>query len=247
MKRILDIVCSFFGLVLIIPLLIPVVILVWLQDFNSPFYVALRVGKNGKLFQMIKLRSMVVNADKAGVDSTPADDFRITSIGRFIRKFKLDEIAQLWNVLKGDMSMVGPRPNVKRETDLYTDAERELLSIRPGITDCSSIVFSDESDILKNSKDPDIDYNQLIRPWKSRLGLLYVKHQSFLLDCALVLLTMVAIISRRKALLGVNKLLVLISAPIDVIRISKRDDVLVPCSPPGTDIVVTRRFIKSTD
>ena len=112
MKRLLDIICSFFGLVVLSPLLIPVMILVFLQDFHSPFYIAPRVGKDGRIFRMVKLRSMVAGADKTGVDSTSADDFRITGIGHFIRKFKLDEFTQLWNVLKGDMSLVGPRPNV---------------------------------------------------------------------------------------------------------------------------------------
>jgi len=243
MKRSFDIVCSFFGLVLFSPLLIPVMVLVWLQDFHSPFYVAPRVAKNGGVFQMVKLRSMVVNADKSGVDSTSANDARITSVGRFIRKFKLDELTQLWNVLKGEMSLVGPRPNVKRETDLYTNVEKELLTVRPGITDFSSIVFSDENDILKDSKDPDIDYNQLIRPWKSRLSLLYVKHQSFLLDCALVFLTAVAIVSRQKALRGINILLVMVDAPTDVIRVAKREDVLVPHPPPGSDSIVLKRVV----
>ena len=241
MKRILDMICSFFGLILLSPLLIPLMVLVWVHDFHSPFYVALRVGKDGRIFKMVKLRSMVVNADQTGVDSTSVDDSRITSVGRFIRKFKLDEFTQLWNVLKGDMSLVGPRPNVKRETDLYTDVEQGLLGVKPGITDFSSIVFSDENDILKDSEDPDIDYNQLIRPWKSRLGLLYVKHQSFLLDCMLVLLTVVALFSREKALWGVNRLLQILDAPDYVIRVSKREDVLVPYPPPGADSVVTSR------
>jgi len=204
-------------------------------------------AKNGRLFNMVKLRSMIAGADKTGVDSTSADDSRITSVGRFIRKFKLDEFTQLWNVLKGDMSLVGPRPNVERETDLYTDVEKGLLDIKPGITDFSSIVFSDENDILKDSKHPDIDYNQLIRPWKSRLGLLYVEHRSFLLDCALVLLTVLAIVSRKKALWGVNRLLKWLDAPADVIRVSKREDVLVPFSPPGADAVVTSRSADYAD
>ena len=241
MKRLMDLMVSFFGLLLLSPLLIIVMFLIWQQDFHSPFYVAPRVGKNGRIFRIVKLRSMVVDADKTGVDSTSGDDPRITRIGHFVRKCKLDEFTQLWNVLKGDMSLVGPRPNVKRETDLYTDVEKKLLSIKPGITDFSSIVFSDENDILKDSKDPDIDYNQLIRPWKSRLGLLYVKHQSFLLDCMLVLLTVVALVSREKALWGVSRLLMLLDAPADVIRVSKREDMLVPFPPPGADTVVVSR------
>ena len=241
MKRLVDILASFIGLFLLSPLLIPVMGLVWLQDFHSPFYVAPRVGKGGRIFQMVKLRSMIAGADKTGVDSTSANDSRITPIGHFVRKCKLDEFTQLWNVLKGDMSMVGPRPNVKRETDLYTDVEKGLLDIKPGITDFSSIVFSDENDILKDSKDPDIDYNQLIRPWKSRLGLLYVKHQSMLLDCVLILLTVLAIASQKKALWGINKLIMFLDAPADVIRVSKREDILVPFPPPGVDSVVVSR------
>ena len=241
MKRLMDILGSFFGLLFLSPVLLIVMYLIWKQDRYSPFYIAPRVGKNGKIFKMVKLRSMSINADKTGVDSTSADDPRITDIGRFIRRFKLDEFTQLWNVLKGDLSLAGPRPNVKRETDLYTDVEKGLLDIKPGITDFSSIVFSDENDILKDSKDPDIDYNQLIRPWKSRLGLLYAKHQSFLLDCLLVLLTVVAIFSRKKALWGVNKLLTLLDAPTDVICVSKREDMLMPFPPPGADTVVVSR------
>ena len=241
MKRVFDIVASALGLLLMSPILLLFMVLTWLQDFHSPFYVAPRVGKGGKIFSMVKLRSMVVNADETGVDSTSGNDSRITPIGHFVRKCKLDEFTELWNVLKGDMSLVGPRPNVKRETDLYTDVERALLSVKPGITDFSSIVFSDENDILKDSRDPDIDYNQLIRPWKSRLGLLYVNHQSVLLDCVLVLLTVLAIASRERALWGVNKLLERLHAPADVIRVSKRKDRLVPFPPPGTDTIVTTR------
>src|SRR5687768_13405619 len=103
-------------------------LLVWWQDKHSPFYMAPRVGKHGRAFRMVKLRSMVVNADQTGVDSTSADDRRILPIGRFIRRFKLDELPQLWNVVRGDMSLVGPRPNVKRETDQYTKVERRLLA-----------------------------------------------------------------------------------------------------------------------
>ena len=241
MKRFLDVAISFFGLLLLSPLLIVVMLLIWLQDFHSPFYIAPRVGKNGRIFNMIKFRSMVVNADKAGVDSTSSNDSRITPIGNFVRKFKLDEFTQLWNVLKGDMSLVGPRPNVKRETDLYTQIEKGLLDVRPGITDFASIVFSDENDILKNSNDPDIDYNQLIRPWKSSLGLFYVQHQSFLLDCLLVMVTVVAIVSRDNALGVISKLLIYLKAPDDLIGVSKRKDKLVPTCPPGADCIVTSR------
>ena len=155
--------------------------IIWLSDFNSPFYVSSRVGKDNKPFKLIKLRSMIINADKTGIDSTSKSDNRITKVGKIIRKFKLDELCQLFNVLLGEMSLVGPRPNVKREVDLYSDIEINLLNVKPGITDFSSIVFSDEGDILDGAENPDLRYNQLIRPWKSRLGLIYIKNSSILL------------------------------------------------------------------
>ena len=240
-KRIFDVFMSFFGLVLTFPIQFPTIIAIWLQDFHSPFYIPLRVGKDGKLFKMVKLRSMVIRADVSGVDSTSANDPRITAVGRFIRRFKLDELSQLWNVLTGDMSLVGPRPNVERETDLYTDKEKGLLSVRPGITDIASIVFADENEILKDSTDPDLDYNQLIRPWKSRLGLLYVEKRSLSLDLKLVFFTVVTILSRDKALQGVQRILEDLDADDAVKRVSLRREALKPFPPPGASEVVTHR------
>jgi lipopolysaccharide/colanic/teichoic acid biosynthesis glycosyltransferase len=241
MKRLFDVLASLAGLILTAPLLIPVCILIWSQDFASPFYIAPRVGKDGKIFKMVKLRSMVMNADKSGVDSTGANDRRITPIGKFVRSYKLDELSQLWNVLKGDMSLVGPRPNVQREVNLYTEVEQGLISVRPGITDISSIVFSDEGEILKDSKNPDLDYNQLIRPWKSQLGLLYVKNSSLALDLKLIYLTIVAIISREKALIGVQTILNELGADERVKTVAKRQKKLIPCPPPGAEAVVMSR------
>lgn len=240
-KRIFDFVASLVGLILTSPILIPTMIAISLQDFHSPFYIAPRVGKGGKLFRMVKLRSMVVKADKAGVDSTSAKDSRITPVGHFVRRYKLDELSQLWNVLKGDMSLVGPRPQVKRDVDIYTEAERRLLSVRPGITDISSIVFSDEGDILKDSRDPDLDYNRLIRPWKSRLGLFYIDHQSLALDVRLILLTASAVLSRERALAGIQKILSDLNADEQLKRVARRQDKLLPHPPPGTDQIVTQR------
>jgi len=241
MKRLLDIFVSLLGLIIISPLLVPVMLLVWLQDFHSPFYIAPRVSRGGGIFKMIKLRSMKVNADSSGVDSTSGNDPIITWVGKFIRKFKLDELTQLWNVLVGDMSLVGPRPNVKRETDLYTNEEKRLLTVRPGITDISSIVFSDEGDILEGQADPDIAYNQLIRPWKSRLGLIYIDSMQPLLDVKLIWLTILAIVSRKHALSGITKLLEDLRVDSDIIKISRRCDVLVPAPPPGLDKIVSSR------
>lgn len=241
MKRLFDVVVSLAGLIVAAPVLIPVCILIWLQDFASPFYIAPRVGKNGRIFKMVKLRSMVMNADKSGVDSTGANDRRITPIGKFVRSYKLDELAQLWNVLKGDMSLVGPRPNVQREVNIYTDVERRLLSVQPGITDISSIVFADEGEILKGSLDPDLDYNQLIRPWKSRLGLLYVENRSVALDTKLIALTILAVISREKALAGVQNILNELGADERMKRVAKRQERLTPFPPPGAETIVMAR------
>ena len=241
LKRGFDLIVAILGLLITSPIMIPIIIAIWLQDFHSPFYVAQRIGKGGELFKMIKLRSMVVNADKVGVDSTSARDPRITRVGHIVRKYKLDELSQLWNVLKDDMSLVGPRPQVQRDVAIYTEIEKRLLSVKPGITDISSIVFADEGDILKDSLDPDLEYNQLIRPWKSRLGLLYIDHQSFLLDIQLIWLTALAILSREKALAGVQSILSKIGADEQIMRAASRQDALKPFPPPGALEVVTQR------
>jgi lipopolysaccharide/colanic/teichoic acid biosynthesis glycosyltransferase len=243
-KLVFDLIASFCGLLLFSPLLAFVTLLIWLQDFKSPFYVSTRVGKDEKTFQIIKLRSMVVNADKKGVDSTAANDERITRIGHFIRSYKLDELSQLWNVLKGDMSLVGPRPNVKRETDIYTSTEKQLLTVKPGITDFASIVFADEGEILAGSSNPDIAYNQLIRPGKSNLGLFYISNQSFLLDILILLLTALSIVSRKKSLIATSLLLKKIGAKYDLVELASRKKPLVPMPPPGATRIVTTRDFK---
>jgi len=241
MKRLLDFILSLVGLVLASPILLPTIFLVWILDWHSPFYIAPRVGKNERLFKMLKLRSMIINADKSGVDSTSSNDKRITGVGRFIRKYKMDELSQLWNVLIGDMSLVGPRPNVKRETDLYTTEEKLLLTVKPGITDFSSIVFSDEGDILKDQADPDIAYNQLIRPGKSMLGIFYIKNRSFFIDLKLIILTAIAIISKESALKGLVSLLRKLKAEDVLVQIASRKNELIPMAPPGATKIVTNR------
>jgi lipopolysaccharide/colanic/teichoic acid biosynthesis glycosyltransferase len=241
MKRIFDFILALIGLIISSPILIPVIFLVWIQDWYSPFYIAPRVGRDEKQFKMLKLRSMIVNADKSGVDSTSSNDKRITGVGRFIRKYKLDELSQLWNVLIGDMSLVGPRPNVKRETDLYTIEEKKLLTVRPGITDFSSIVFSDEGEILKDQQDPDIAYNQLIRPGKSMLGIFYIENRNFIIDIKLIYLTVIAIISKEKALNSLVVILKKLGAAELLIDISSRKNQLLPMPPPGAKNIVTNR------
>jgi lipopolysaccharide/colanic/teichoic acid biosynthesis glycosyltransferase len=240
-KRVLDFTASLFGLLVLSPIFIVVIILLWMQDFKSPFYIAPRVGKDEKQFNMVKLRSMIVNLDISGPDSTSANDIRITPVGHFIRKFKLDEFSQLWNVLIGDMSLVGPRPNVKKETDLYTAVEKKLLSVKPGITDFSSIVFSDEGAILEDKDDPDLAYNQFIRPWKSRLGLIYLEKQTLVLDIQLIFCTVLAILFKENALAWVSRKLQELGADETVVVMSRRQIELYPFPPPGTDKIVFER------
>jgi len=232
MKRIFDFFIALTALIIFLPLLLIISILISLYDFHSPFYIAPRIGRHGKAFKMIKFRSMIVNADKTGVTSTSNADNRITPVGRFVRKYKLDELVQLWNVLIGDMSLVGPRPNVKSGTDLYTKVERRLLDVRPGVTDFSSIVFADEGDILQGYADPDDAYDRLIRPGKSRLGLFYVEHHGLLIDIKLIAITLLAVISRNRALRAIVKLLKQINAPAELVAIASRAKPLEPSSPP---------------
>ena len=239
-KRTVDIVVSFVGLVVVSPVILLFSIAVWWQDFHSPFYVAERIGLDRKKFRMVKLRSMVVDAERNGVTSTSDVDNRITLVGRLIRKLKLDELTQLWNVLLGDMSLVGPRPNVaKWGVDLYTAEENRLLSVRPGITDFSSIVFADEGSILRNEENPDLAYNQLIRPWKSRLSLFYIEHQSIRLDAMLVITTVISIVSRTSALKVIERELTRLGASVQLIEVASRRGDLLPFPPPGSTEIAT--------
>jgi lipopolysaccharide/colanic/teichoic acid biosynthesis glycosyltransferase len=230
-KRLFDVVASLAGLVLLSPVLLVLMFLVWRQDGHSPIYQGVRAARNGGTFKMNKLRSMVVHADKTGVESTGAADTRITPLGHFIRRWKIDEFTQLWNVLKGDMSLVGPRPNTVKAVEGYTERERGLLAVRPGITDFASIVFSDEGEIIKDADDPDAAYDKLIRPWKGRLGLIYAEHVNVLLDIKLIWLTIVAIIDKSAALKGVERELRRLGVDEEVIAVSRRDRPLVPAAP----------------
>lgn len=239
MKRLFDIVASTLGLAVGSFILIPAMIAVWLQDRHSPFYIAPRVGRGGRPFRMIKLRSMRILADQTGVTSTAGDDPRITGVGRFVRRWKLDELTQLWNVLKGDMSLVGPRPQVAWAVETYTIEERKLLTVRPGITDLASIVFADESDILHGAADPDQRYQEVIRPWKSRLALLYVTGPaSIMTDLRLVFLTVVNSLSRPRALAGAAALVRELGGSEELARVALRTEPPRAAPPPGAPPVL---------
>ena len=194
LKRAFDIFFSFIAVILLSPILLTVALLVTLHDGGPVFYRGERAGLGGKRFRIFKFRTMVLEADKAGATSTADDDPRITAIGRFLRRNKLDELPQLLNVLMGDMSVVGPRPQVPWAVDLYSPEEEALLSVRPGITDYASIRFRNEGEILKGSADPDREYLKTIAPEKIRLGLLYVRQHSLLVDIRIIVATVAAVV-----------------------------------------------------
>ncbi len=232
MKRTIDIVVSLCALLLLAAPLALIALAIWLEDRRSPLFLGQRVGPQGE-FRMVKFRTMRPDAWKSGVNSTASSDPRITRPGRVLRRLKLDEIPQLWNVLIGQMSLVGPRPQVPAETLLYTAEERETLQVRPGITDLASIVFADEGEILAGSTDPDLLYNQIIRPWKSRLALAYIEHASVVRDFEIMALTVVGLVSRRRALRGVAKVLEGWDSDPLLARVALREEALVKWPPPG--------------
>lgn len=193
---------ALFLIIFISPFLAILCFVIFLYDYCNPLYLGKRVGKNFILFNQLKLRSMSKKKITylEHVTSSSDNDPRITPIGRFVRKTKLDELPQLFNILFGHMSFVGPRPNVLNEVEKYFEQEKKLLSVKPGITDFASIVFADEGTILSKSQDPDLDYNLYIRFWKSCLGLIYIKHKSFILDIYIVFLTIFNFFNREKTL-----------------------------------------------
>lgn len=192
-KRAFDATLAGVGLVILSPVLAFISLRIRTSSPGPILYRGKRVGLNGETFEMLKFRTMVINADQIGGSSTPEDDPRITPVGKMLRRYKLDELPQLINVLRGDMSFVGPRPQVQWAVDLYTPEERQILEVRPGITDEASLKFSNEAEILKGSKDPDKDYIEKIHPEKMRLSLEYVRNRSFSGDLAIIARTAGAI------------------------------------------------------
>lgn len=189
-KRFFDVIVSFVGLIVIFPVFLVIFLLIKLTDKGPVFFKQTRIGESFKPFILIKFRSMVVNADKMGLEITTKEDPRITGIGRFLRKTKLDELPQLLNVLKGEMSFVGPRPEVAKYVELFRDEYREILKVKPGITDFATIEFRDEEGILKKYDKPDEGYCKEILPRKIELYKKYIKEKSFLTDLKLFLLTL---------------------------------------------------------
>jgi len=194
MKRAFDIFGSALGLIVLSPVLGLLAVAIKADSRGPVLYKGARVGVNGKRFNILKFRSMVTNAEKIGGSSTPEDDPRVTPVGRFMRSNKLDELPQLWNVLAGQMSLVGPRPQVQWAVDRYTPEERLVLTVKPGITDYASLRFANEGEILKGSTDPDRDYMEKIHPEKMRLSLEYVRSRSFSGDLSIIAQTLGAVI-----------------------------------------------------
>lgn len=180
MIRLFDIIISALGLILFSPLFLTLYILIRMESKGGGIYAQERIGLNGVPFRLYKFRTMVVDSDKGSLITVGKHDSRLTRVGYNIRKYKLDELPQLWNVLIGDMSLVGPRPEVEKYTRLYTEEQRKVLLVRPGITDWASIKYLDENVILGKAEDPDKVYVEQIIPDKIRYNMIWIKNQSVL-------------------------------------------------------------------
>lgn len=188
-KRIFDIVCSGLGLIILSPFLLFVAIRIKMGSDGPVFFKQIRVGEKGKEFKILKFRTMVVDAEKLGRQITVGNDNRITKIGAFLRKYKIDELPQLINVFKGDMSLVGPRPEVPRYVNMYTEEQRKVLDVKPGITDLASIRYRDENELLGQAENPDEFYINTIMPDKLALNVEYINKSNIFLDIYIILKT----------------------------------------------------------
>jgi lipopolysaccharide/colanic/teichoic acid biosynthesis glycosyltransferase len=198
-KRLLDLALALLSLPVTAPVFLTCAAAIRFREGKPVLYRGTRAGLHGRPFVMYKFRTMVSDAEGRGGTSTAADDDRITPVGHVLRRWKLDELPQLVNVLKGEMSLVGPRPQVLDEVATYTDEERQILSVKPGITDYASIRFRDEGEILRGQPDPDEAYQRLIRPEKMRLGLLYAREPSLRADVRILWDTLMAVFGRHHA------------------------------------------------
>lgn len=190
-KRIFDVICSSLGLIVLSPMLIIVTILIKKGSDGPVFFKQIRVGENEKEFLILKFRTMVVDAEKLGKQITIGNDSRITKIGILLRKYKLDELPQLINVFKGEMSLVGPRPEVPRYVKLYTEEQRKVLKIKPGITDLASLRYKDENELLGDKQDPEAFYISTVMPDKLSLNLEYMKKNNVIFDIYIIIKTIV--------------------------------------------------------
>jgi len=187
-KRISDIIASFIVLILLSPLFIFISLWIILDSKGGAFYKQVRIGKNGKEFKLLKFRSMRPDSDKKS-QITIGNDNRITKVGKFIRKYKIDEFPQLINIIKGDMSVVGPRPEVPKYVNMYNENQKKVLQVKPGLTDYASILYFDEQSVLGKSEDPEKTYINEVMPHKLELNLKYIQEKSFLTDLKIIFQT----------------------------------------------------------
>lgn len=190
-KRIFDITASGLGIIILSPVLLVIALMIKKESDGPVFFKQIRVGEKGKNFEILKYRTMVVDAEKLGRQITVGNDNRITKIGGFLRKYKLDELPQLINVFKGDMSLVGPRPEVPRYVEMYNDEQRKVLDVKPGITDLASIRYKDENELLGTAEDPDDMYINTIMPDKLALNLEYINKSNVFFDIYIILKTII--------------------------------------------------------
>ncbi len=196
-KRLFDILFSLVALILLLPVFVIIAIAIIIDDGFPVFYLQERIGKNFRSFKLFKFRTMYKNADKMGYLTIGSKDPRVTKVGYYLRKYKLDELPQFINVLIGDMSIVGPRPEVKKYVDLYNEQQKKVLSIKPGITDYASIKYINENEILAHSENPEKTYIQEVMPEKLKINLEYIEKQNVLEDIKIILKTFTKILSKQ--------------------------------------------------
>jgi lipopolysaccharide/colanic/teichoic acid biosynthesis glycosyltransferase len=194
LKRIFDIICSLIGIILLLPVFVIISLLISVNSGFPVFYIQTRVGKNSRNFKLLKFRTMYTDADQKGLLTVGGRDFRVTSIGYYLRKYKLDELPQLFNVLIGTMSLVGPRPEVTKYVDLYSPQQLLVLNVKPGITDFASLEFINENELLAQSSNPEETYINQIMPKKLTLNLKYIELQSFTTDIKIIFSTLLKIV-----------------------------------------------------
>lgn len=204
LKRFFDFIVSLIGIIILSPLFLLFGILIKTTSFGPIFYKGVRVGLAGKIFKIYKFRTMVADAEQKGGSNTSNKDPRINKVGTFLRKYKLDELSQLINVLKGEMSLVGPRPEVPYYVNLFSNEEKTILTVKPGITDWASIWDYDEGKILAKYEDVDMAYETIIRPKKLKLQLEYVKKHSFITDLKIIFFTLVAFFYRKSIKINIQ-------------------------------------------
>jgi lipopolysaccharide/colanic/teichoic acid biosynthesis glycosyltransferase len=195
-KRVFDIVISFCGITVLVPIFIVIAFLIKLNSKGSVFYIQKRVGQFNHDFSLLKFRTMSIDADKSSLLTVGSKDSRITSVGYFLRKYKLDELPQLINVLLGNMSLVGPRPEVRKYVDVYTNEQAEILNAKPGITDYASIEYFEENDLLAKSDNPEQTYIEKILPAKIALNKKYIAESGLKTDLKILYLTLKKIVTR---------------------------------------------------